>query len=230
MDVERPCPSTIYFEANGVNRPRDDVLVARQEYRSMNSTNPKVDFFFNKTGKWHEEFEKLRTIVLDCGLNEELKWGQPCYTFQKKNIVLIHGFKDYCAFLFFKGALLQDAHGILIQQTENVQAARQIRFTGVREIVKMKPILKAYIHEAIEVEKAGLKVNFKKPTEFSVPEEFQTKLDEIPALKTAFDALTPGRQKAYILYFSAAKQSTTRGSRVERYMPQILIGKGLDDQ
>ena len=196
----------------------------------MNSTNPKVDFFFNKTGNWQEEFEKLRTIVLDCGLNEELKWGQPCYTLQKRNIVLIHGFKDYCAFLFFKGALLQDAHGILIQQTENVQAARQIRFTSVRQIVKLKPILKAYIHEAIEVEKAGLKVNFKKTKEFSVPAEFQTKLDELPALKTAFDALTPGRQRAYILYFSGPKQSKTRGSRVEKYLPQILIGKGLDDQ
>jgi len=196
----------------------------------VNSTNPKVDFFFNKAGKWQEEFEKLRTIVLDCGLNEELKWGQPCYTFQKKNIVLIHGFKDYCAFLFFKGALLRDAHGILIRQTENVQAARQIRFTRVREIAKLKPILKAYIHEAIEVEKAGQKVNFKKTTEFNVPEEFQTKLDQIPALKTAFDALTPGRQRAYVLYFSAAKQSKTRGSRVEKFMPQILIGKGLDDQ
>jgi uncharacterized protein YdeI (YjbR/CyaY-like superfamily) len=196
----------------------------------MNSTNPKVDFFFDKAGKWHNEFAKMRTIVLDCGLNEELKWGQPCYTFQKKNIVLIHGFKDYCAFLFFKGSLLEDADGILIQQTENVQAARQIRFTNVREIVKMKPTLKAYIHEAIEVEKAGLKVDFKKTKEFSVPEEFQAKLDKTPALKTAFEALTPGRQRAYILYFSAPKQSKTRGSRVEKYMPQILVGKGLDDQ
>jgi len=196
----------------------------------MNSTNPKVDFFFDKAGKWHDEFAKMRTIVLDCGLNEELKWGQPCYTFQKKNIVLIHGFKDYCAFLFFKGSLLEDADGILIQQTENVQAARQIRFTNVREIVKMKTTLKAYIHEAIEVEKAGLKVDFKKTKEFSVPEEFQAKLDKTPALKTAFEALTPGRQRAYILYFSAPKQSKTRGSRVEKYMPQILVGKGLDDQ
>jgi len=196
----------------------------------MNSTNPKVDFFFDKAGKWHNEFAKMRTIVLDCGLNEELKWGQPCYTFQKKNIVLIHGFKDYCAFLFFKGSLLEDTDGILIQQTENVQAARQIRFTNVREIIKMKPTLKAYIHEAIEVEKAGLKVDFKKTKEFSIPEEFQAKLDKTPALKTAFEALTPGRQRAYILYFSAPKQSKTRGSRVEKYMPQILVGKGLDDQ
>ncbi|HWP55615.1 MAG TPA: YdeI family protein [Pyrinomonadaceae bacterium] len=196
----------------------------------MNSTNPKVDFFFDKAGKWHNEFAKMRTIVLDCGLKEELKWGQPCYTFQKKNIVLIHGFKDYCAFLFFKGSLLEDADGILIQQTENVQAARQIRFTNVREIIKMKTTLKAYIHEAIEVEKAGLKVDFKKTKEFSIPEEFQAKLDKTPALKTAFEALTPGRQRAYILYFSAPKQSKTRGSRVEKYMPQILVGKGLDDQ
>ena len=155
--------------------------------------------------------------------------GDPCYTFEKRNIVLIHGFKEYCALLFFKGALLNDAHGILIQQTENVQAARQIRFTNVREIVEMETILKAYIYEAIEVEKAGLKVNFKKSTEFIIPEEFQNKLDEIPALKTAFDALTPGRQRAYILYFSAPKQSKTRESRVEKCMQQILNGKGLND-
>ena len=192
--------------------------------------NPKVDFFFSKAKQWQEEFEKLRTIVLDCGLNEELKWGQPCYTFQKNNIVLIHGFKEYCALLFFKGALLKDAKRILIQQTENVQAARQIRFTNVREIVKMAPILKAYIHEAIEVEKAGLKVDFKKKTELIFPEEFQNKLDENPALKTAFDALTPGRQRAYNLYFSAAKQSKTRESRVEKCVRTILNGKGLDDQ
>ena len=165
--------------------------------------NPKVDWYFSKAKKWQEEIEKLRTIVLDCGLTEELKWGVPCYTFQKSNIVLIHVFKEYCAFLFFKGALLNDANGLLIQQTKNVQAARQIRFTSVREIVKMKPILKAYIYEAIEVEKAGLKVKFKKTTEFKIPEEFQNKLDEIPALKTAFHALTPGRQRAYFLYFSA---------------------------
>ena len=201
----------------------------RQEFQSMNSTNPKVDFFFNKTGRWQEEYEKLRTIVLDCGLTEELKWGCPCYTFQKNNIVLIHGFKEYCALLFFKGALLKDPGRILIQQTENVQAARQIRFTSLREIVKMKPILKAYIHEAIEVDKTGLKVSFKKTKEFSVPEEFQARLDETPALKTAFAALTPGRQRAYILYFSAPKQSKTRVSRVEKYVPRILVGKGLDD-
>ena len=192
--------------------------------------NPKVDFYFSKAKKWQEELEKLRMIVLDCGLTEELKWGVPCYNFQKRNIVLIHVFKEYCAFLFFKGVLLHDAHGILIQQTENVQAARQVRFTNVREIVKMKPILKAYIYEAIEVEKAGLKVNLKKTTEFIIPEEFQNILDEIPALKTAFYSLTPGRQRAYLLYFSAPKQSKTRESRVEKCMQQIFNGKGLNDQ
>jgi uncharacterized protein YdeI (YjbR/CyaY-like superfamily) len=195
----------------------------------MNRMNPKADFYFSKAKKWREELAKLRMTVLDCQLTEELKWGCPCYTSQKSNIVLIHVFKEYCALLFFKGALLKDAHGILVQQTENVQAARQIRFTNVREIVEMEPILKAYIHEAIEVEKAGLKVNLKKTTEFNIPEEFQTKLDEIPALKTAFDALTPGRQRAYILHFAAAKQAKTRESRVEKWMPQILNGKGLDD-
>ena len=192
--------------------------------------NPKVDIYLSKAKKWQEEFEKLRMLLLDCQLTEELKWGVPCYTFQKRNIVLIHGFKEYCALLFFKGALLQDAHGIMIKQTENVQAGRQIRFTNVREIVKMEPILKAYIYEAIEVEKAGLEVTFKKSTEFIIPGEFQKKSDEIPALKTAFKALTPGRQRAYILYFSAPKQSKTRESRVEKYMQQILNGKGLNDQ
>ena len=191
--------------------------------------NPKVDQYLSKAKKWQEEFEKLRTIILDCQLTEELKWGVPCYTFQKKNIVLIHGFKDYCALLFFKGALLQDAHGILIKKTENVQAGRQIRFTSAREIVAMETILKAYIYEAIEVEKAGLGVSFKKHTEYTIPEEFQNKFDEIPALKTAFDALTPGRQRAYILYFSEPKQSKTRESRVEKCMQQILNGKGLND-
>ena len=191
--------------------------------------NPKVDFYFSKAKKWQEELEKLRMLVLDCGLTEELKWGVPCYTFQKRNIVLLHVFKEYCAFLFFKGALLKDPKGILIQQTENVQAARQIRFTNVRDIVKMKTILKAYIKEAIEVEKAGLRVKYKKTTEFKIPQEFQNKLDKIPALKTAFNALTPGRQRAYMFYFSAPKQSKTRESRVEKYMRQILIGKGLND-
>ena len=196
----------------------------------MNRMNPKVDAYLRKAKKWQEEFEKLRMIILDCGLTEELKWGVPCYTFEKKNIVLIHGFKEYCALLFFKGALLNDVKSILIQQTENVQAARQIRFTNVREIVKLKPILKAYIYEAIEVEKAGLKVNLKKTTEFIVPEEFQNRLAEMPGLKTAFAALTQGRQRAYLLYFSAPKQSKTRESRVDKCMQQILNGKGLNDQ
>jgi uncharacterized protein YdeI (YjbR/CyaY-like superfamily) len=195
----------------------------------VNRMNPKVDFFFNKAKRWQGEFEKLRMICLDCGLTEELKWGCPCYTLEKRNIVLIHGFKEYCALLFFKGALLKDPEDILIQQTKNVQAARQIRFSNVREIVKMQPVLKAYIHEAIEVEKAGLKVNLKKTSEFKVPAEFQNKLDENRGLKKAFHALTPGRQRAYILYFSAPKQSKTRASRVEKYMQTILNGKGLDD-
>jgi uncharacterized protein YdeI (YjbR/CyaY-like superfamily) len=192
--------------------------------------NPKVDFFFNKAGNWQEEFEKLRMIILDCGLAEELKWGQPCYSFQERNVVLIHGFKEYCAMLFFKGALLKDPQGILIQQTKNVQAARQVRFTSVGQIVKKKAILKAYIYEAVEVEKAGLKVPLKKTAEFPVPEEFQKILREIPALKTAFHALTPGRQRAYIFYFSAPKQSKTRESRVEKSIPRILKGKGLEDR
>jgi uncharacterized protein YdeI (YjbR/CyaY-like superfamily) len=195
----------------------------------VNRINPKVDGYSRRAKKWREEIKKLRLIILDCGLTEGLKWGVPCYTFQKRNIVLIHGFKEYCALLFFKGALLKDANDILIQQTENVQAARQIRFTNVREIVKMKPILNAYIHEAVEVEKAGLKVNYKKTSEFKIPKEFQTKLDENPALKTAFDALTPGRQRGYLFYFSAPKQSKTRESRVEKCMKQIFNGKGLND-
>jgi len=192
--------------------------------------NPKVDVYISNDKKWQEELKKLRMIVLDCQLTEEFKWGVPCYTYQKNNVVLIHVFKEYCALLFVKGALLNDANCILIQQTKNVQAARQVRFTNVQEIIEMETILKAYIYEAIEVEKAGLKVNFKKTIEFIVPEEFQYKLDEIPALKTAFYALTPGRQRAYILYFSAPKQSKTRESRVEKYIQQILNGKGLNDQ
>ena len=191
--------------------------------------NPKVDFYFSKSEKWQKEIEKLRTIVLDCQLNEELKWGVPCYTFQKSNIVLIHEFKEYCALLFFKGALLNDANGILIQQTENVQSARQIRFTHIQEIIDLEPVLKTYIYEAIEVEKAGLKVELKKTKEFSVPEEFETKLNTDTNLKTAFYALTPGRQRGYLLHFSAAKQSKTRESRIEKSIPQILNGKGLDD-
>jgi uncharacterized protein YdeI (YjbR/CyaY-like superfamily) len=192
--------------------------------------NPKVDFIFNKATKWAEEFEKLRMIILECGLTEELKWGQACYTFEKKNIVLIHGFKEYCALLFFKGALLRDAKGILIQQTENVQSARQIRFTHVGEIVKLKATLKAYVYEAVEVERAGLKVKLKKTSDFKIPEEFQNKIDEIPALKSAFHALTPGRQRAYLFYFSQPKQSQTRQARVEKCKQQILMGKGLNDQ
>jgi len=196
----------------------------------MNRMNPKVDFFFRKADKWQEEFEKLRTIILECGLTEELKWGVPCYTFQEKNIVLMHGFKEYCALLFHKGALLKDPIGILIQQTKNVQAARQIRFTNVEEIDEMEHVLKAYIQEAIEAEKAGLEVEFKETAEFNMPEEFQKKLDENPALKTAFEALTPGRQRGYLLYFSGAKQSKTREARIEKYMQHILNGKGLNDQ
>jgi uncharacterized protein YdeI (YjbR/CyaY-like superfamily) len=191
--------------------------------------NPKVDFYFDKAETWQKEIEKLRTIVLDCGLEEELKWGCPCYQFQGSNIVLIHVFKEYCALLFFKGALLNDPEGILIQQTENVQAARQIRFTSAKQITRMEATIKAYIYEAIEVEKAGLKVKLKKTSEFPMPEEFQKKLNKMPALKTAFYALTPGRQRAYLLYFSSAKQSKTRESRIENYLQQILDGKGLND-
>ena len=175
--------------------------------------NPKVDFYFTKAKNWHEELKQLRMMVLNCGLAEELKWGCPCYTFQKSNIVLIHVFKEYCALLFFKGALLKDASGILVQQTENVQAARQIRFTNVKEIIKLEPELKAYIYEAIEVEKAGLKVELKKTKEYEVPEEFQKKLDESKALKTAFTSLTPGRQRAYLLHFSSPKQAKDQGSK-----------------
>jgi uncharacterized protein YdeI (YjbR/CyaY-like superfamily) len=196
----------------------------------MNSMNPKVDWFFDKDTKWKKEYEQLRTIVLDCGLIEELKWGCPCYRFENSNIVLIHGFKEYCALLFFKGALLNDVNSILIQQTENVQSARQIRFTNLKEIVKMEKILKAYIYEAIEVERAGLKVKLKKTSEYKIPEEFQNKLDKNKALKKAFEALTPGRQRAYIFYFSQPKLSKTREARVEKYMQQILDGKGMDDE
>ena len=191
--------------------------------------NPKVDWFFAKDTPWHEEYEKLRAIALECGLTEELKWGQPCYTLGKDNIVLIHGFKEYCAFLFFKGALLKDPDGILIQQTENVQGARQIRFTSAREISKMKTILKGYIKEAIQVEKAGLKVPLKKTKEFKMAEEFQHKLDTVPGLETAFYGLTPGRQRGYLLYFSSAKQAKTREDRIQKYMKQIMKGKGLED-
>jgi len=197
--------------------------------QQMNEMNPKVNGFLRTAKKWREEFGKLRMVCLDSGLTEELKWGKPCYTYQESNIVLIHGFKDYCALLFMKGALLKDPKGILVQQTENVQAARQIRFTNVREIIEMGNVLKAYIKEAVEVERAGLEVDYKKTSEFVIPEEFQNKLDASPALKIAFEALTPGRQRGYILYFSAAKQPKTRESRVEKCVPQILNGKGLND-
>ncbi|WP_068501728.1 YdeI/OmpD-associated family protein [Paenibacillus kribbensis] len=192
--------------------------------------NPKVDVYLSKVRKWQEEMEKLRVIILDCQLTEELKWGKPCYTFQESNIVIIQGFKEHCALMFFKGALLNDPNGILIKPGEDTQAGRQIRFTHVGEIVEMETILKAYIVEAVGVEKAGLKVDFKKSTELIIPEEFQAKLDENPALKTAFDALTPGRQRAYVMYFSAPKQSKTRESRVEKCMQDILNGKGLNDR
>ena len=191
--------------------------------------NPKVDWYFGKAGKWQNLVGELRRIVLDCGLTEELKWGCPCYTFQQKNIVLIHDFKEYCALLFLKGALLKDSQGILIQQTENVQAARQIRFTDIREILESEVILNAYIREAIEVEKAGLKVELKKASEFAIAAEFQIQLDENPDLKDAFEALTPGRQRAYLLHFSQPKQAKTREARVEKCLPQILTGKGLND-
>lgn len=192
--------------------------------------NPKVDWFFNKPSQWQEEYEKLRTIILSQDLTEELKWGQPCYTYNNGNIVLIHGFKEYCALLFFKGALMNDPEGILIQQTENVQSPRQVRFSNLLEIVEQDNILKAYISEAIEVEKAGLKVELKKTSDYEVPAEFQYKLDHIPQLKAAFEALTPGRQRGYLFYFSQAKRSETRQARVEKYIPQILSGKGLDDE
>jgi uncharacterized protein YdeI (YjbR/CyaY-like superfamily) len=195
----------------------------------MNKTNPKVDWFFDRPGKWQEAYEKLRMIILDCGLSEELKWGCPCYTSEKRNIVLIHGFKDYCALLFFKGALLKDPKGILIQQTENVQVARQIRFKNVKEIVQSKTTLKTYIKDAIAVEKAGVKVSLKKTSEFKTPDEFKAKLNEVPGLRKAFGALTPGRQRGYLLYFSQPKQSKTRDARIEKSVPLILKGKGLND-
>lgn len=191
--------------------------------------NPKVDAFLARAETWREEFAALRDIALDCGLTEELKWGQPCYALDKANIVLIHGFKEYCAYLFFKGALMKDPNGILVQQTENVQAARQVRFTSADQIAGMAAVLKDYIRQAIDVEKSGQKVSFKKAAEFSVAEEFQSKLDKDAKLKAAFQALTPGRQRAYLLHFSSAKQAKTREARIEKCLPQILDGKGLDD-
>ncbi|MGN6492885.1 MAG: YdeI/OmpD-associated family protein [Agriterribacter sp.] len=191
--------------------------------------NPDVDWYFEKNEQWQKEIELMRTIALDCGLDEVLKWGCPCYQYNGANVVLIHVFKEYCAFLLFKGALLQDPNGILIQQTENVQSARQIRFTNAKEIAQQKKILKAYIYEAIEVEKAGLKVKLKKTSDYAVPEEFQTQLTKKPALKKAFESLTPGRQRAYLFYFSQAKQSKTREARIQKYIPKILDGLGLED-
>jgi uncharacterized protein YdeI (YjbR/CyaY-like superfamily) len=191
--------------------------------------NPKVDWYFEKNTKWQKEIEKMRVIALDCGLTEELKWGCPCYQYDKANIVLIHVFKEYCAFLFFKGALLNDPQGILVQQTENVQSARQVRFTNLKEIQKLERTVKAYIYEAIEVERAGLKVKLKKTKEFKMPEEFKNKLDKSAVLKKAFESLTPGRQRGYLLYFSSAKQAKTREERVKKYTKQILEGRGLED-
>lgn len=192
--------------------------------------NPKVDAYLDKEEKWQHEFRKLRAIILDCGLTETLKWGKPCYAVEDGNVVLIHGFKAYCALLFFKGALLEDPEGILIAQSENTQSARQIRFTSVQQIAGMEDVLKSYIRAAIEAEKAGLKVSLKKTEDFNIPEEFSRKLDTLPALKKAFTALTPGRQRAYLLHFSAPRQSSTRASRVEKCMPRILEGKGLNDR
>jgi uncharacterized protein YdeI (YjbR/CyaY-like superfamily) len=189
----------------------------------------KVDAFLGRTEKWRAEFETLRAIVLESGLTEDLKWGNPCYALDGANIVLMHGFKDYCALLFFKGALLKDVCGVLVQQTENVQSPRQVRFTGIQDIVELESVLKGYISEAIEVEKAGLSVTRRTTADYAVPEEFQNRLDDDPALKAAFDALTPGRQRGYLLYFASAKQSKTREARVEKCTPQILAGQGLDD-
>lgn len=191
--------------------------------------NRKVDEYLRKAKKWQKEFERLRTIALSCELTEELKWGQPCYTLENKNVVIIQGFKEYCAVLFFKGALLKDSEGLLVKPGEHTQASRQIRFTNVREIVRLERVLTAYIHEAIDVEKAGLKVKRRKTADLEIPQEFQTKLDESPALKKAFYGLTPGRQRAYLFYFSQAKQAQTRASRVAKCRDQILKGKGLHD-
>ena len=190
--------------------------------------NPSVNWFFDKDTPWKEAYEQLRIILLDCGLTEELKWGCPCYTTNKKNVVLIHGFKDYCALLFHKGALLKDEEGILVQQTENVQAARQVRFRSVHEINRLECALKAYIREAAEVEKSGMKVTLKTTSEFKMPEEFAVKLKASPALKRAFRALTPGRQRGYLLYFSSAKQRQTREARIEKNLERIMAGQGLD--
>jgi uncharacterized protein YdeI (YjbR/CyaY-like superfamily) len=191
--------------------------------------NPAVDTLLEKTKNWREEFETLRAIILDCKLNEDVKWGQPCYTLDDRNIVLMHGFKAYCALLFFKGALMKDPKGILVAQSENTQSTRQIRFTSTQDIVKLKTVLKSYIREAIEVEKSGAKVELKKTEEFPMPDEFKSKLKQMPSLKKAFEALTPGRQRAYLLHFAGAKQAKTRESRIEKCVQPILDGKGLND-
>jgi uncharacterized protein YdeI (YjbR/CyaY-like superfamily) len=191
--------------------------------------NPKVDFYFKKSEKWQKETEALRALILDCGLAEELKWGCPCYLYQKKNVVLIHVFKEYCALLFFNGALLRDSKGILVQQTKNVQAARQMRFTNMKELLALRNDIKAYVFEAIEAEKMGLKVELKKTADFPMPAEFKSKLEKNKLLKTAFYKLTPGRQRAYLLFFDGAKQSKTRETRIEKCIPQIVAGKGLND-
>lgn len=196
---------------------------------AKHAINPDVDFYFDKAEKWQEAITRLRTLILDCGLNEELKWGCPCYTSEGSNIVLIHTFKEYCALLFFKGALLRDEQQLLIQQSKNVQAARQFRFIDAKEVTNHKTAIKAYVYEAIEIERAGLKVPLKKTTAYEVPEEFQQKLDKKASLKKAFEALTPGRQRAYLLHFAAPKQSKTRESRIEKAIPQIMQGKGLND-
>ena len=195
----------------------------------MNAPNPKVDWFFEKDGQWKSSFAKLRQLALDSGLTEELKWGQPCYTLKGKNVFLMHGFKDYCALLFLKGALLKDDHKILVQQTESVQSARQIRFTSAKEIVKLAPVVQGYMQQAIMVEQSGKKVPLKKTVEFEMPEEFKRALKEMPDLKKAFHALTPGRQRGYLLHFAAAKQSKTREARIEKNVERILAGMGLDD-
>jgi len=196
----------------------------------MNRKNPRVDAFLRKAKSWQAEMAQLRTILLGCPLTEELKWGKPCYTFENSNVVIIQGFKEYCALLFPKGVLLKDPKSILIQQTENVQAARQLRFTTVREIVQLKPVIKSYIDEAIAVEKADLEVTYKKTSEFKIPAELQDRLNEDLAFKRAFKALTPGRQRGYLLYFSGARQSKTREARIEKCLPQILESKGLHDE
>lgn len=196
----------------------------------MNGTNPKVDHYLAHAKSWQQELAQLRAIILDCKLTEELKWGVPCYTLNGANVVLVHVFKAYCAVLFFKGALLKDPEGILVQQTKNTQASRQIRFTNLQEVVEKKAAVKAYVKEAMAVEKSGLKVNFKSTEAFDMPEEFQSRLEDIPALRTAFEALTPGRQRAYLLHFSEPKQAKTKAARVEKCMPKIFSGKGLDDR